>query len=165
MRISDKTKYSTFASVEPFVTPASIAAIKKAAERVHGNMYDLTFAQFYACMNGDFSHVVENKNDPTVLQVYWIKRFGEFANEFAKTLQSLTIPQTLDEVRASSVLLKVEWGEAMLVFLQSFFHLQSFKQAEQITIGELLIAKRAQYNQTKYERELTKIQRQKMKRK
>lgn len=161
MRITDKTKYDTFTNVEPYVTQKSINAIKNAAEKKYGNMYDLTFSQFYACMNGDFSHIIKTSS-PTVLQVYWTKRFSEFAEKLANELKSLTLPQTADERLASQSLLKVSWAEGLLVFMQSFFHLHSFKEAEQITIGELLIAKRAQYNQDKYTRELAKLQRKKI---
>lgn len=163
MRVTEKTKYSTFLRIEPYLTEKSVEELKKAAEKAYGSMYDLTFAQFYNCVNGDFSHVVnKNEKEPTVLQVYWVKRFADFAPEFAKTLQAVTLPQTSDEKRASANLLKVEWGEALLVFMQSYFHLHSFKEAEQITIGELLIAKRAQYNQDKYMLEMNKIQKQKL---
>lgn len=161
MRVSKRTKYKNFIKIEPYLSAQSIEDLKKASEKACGNMYDLTFGQFYNCVNGDFSHVL-NEKEPTVFQIYWVKRFADFAPEFAKKLQALTLPPTEDEKRASSNLLKVDWSEAVLVFLRGFFGLSSFREAEQITIGELLIAKRAQYNQDKYTRELSKIQRQKI---
>lgn len=162
MRITDKTKYATLQPVERYLEPAAVADLKAAAERLYGSMYDLTFETFYACTNEDFSGVLGDLKNPTVLQVYWCKRFAEFTAEFAKALKAMTLPQTADEKAACAGLIKTDWAEGMLVFMQQYFGLRSFKEAEQITIGELLIAKRARYNQDKYQRELANIQRQKM---
>lgn len=164
MRVTERTKYKTFQAVEPYIDAKSVKQLKRASEHIYGGMYDLTFEKFYACANGDFSHLGDLK-DATVLQVYWCKRFNEFVVEFANALKSLALPQTPDEARASSSLLKIQWAEGLLVFMQQFFGLKSFKDAEQITIGELLIAKRAQYNRDKYQRELSKIQTAKFRRK
>lgn len=163
MRITDRTKYANIAVAEKYFTPATVAKLKHAAEEKFGSMYDLSFSQFYACANGDFSCVLGELENPTVFQVYWGKRFNEFVEEFVGALKKLEIKPTAEEVEASAVLLKTDWGEGMLVFLQSFFGLHSFKDAESITIGEILIAKRAQYNREKYQRELNKRQLQKFK--
>ena len=50
----------------------------------------------------------------------------------------------------------------MIVFLQDFFGLRSFKEAEKITVGEILIAKRARFNEETYRRNLARIQTQKI---
>lgn len=165
MRITDKTKYSLFEPVEKYVTPEAVAALKQAAERKYGSMYDLTFEQFYACSQGNFSDILGDISKPTVLQVYWCKRFADFVDEFAKTMQTVTMKPTAEEQRAAQGLLKTDWGENMLVFLQQWFGCKSYKEAEKITIGELIIAKRAQYNQDKFRRQLAKIQTEKYKRK
>lgn len=165
MRITNETKYSELLPVEKFLTDKAAEELKQAAERLFGNMYDLTFEQFYECANGNFSEVIGSLQSPTVLQVYWIKRFGEFIEEFAKQLKKLEPKQTDEELKASQGLLKVSWSEGLLVFIQSYFGTRSFKEAEQITIGELLIAKRAQYNQDLYRRKLNALQIAKMKRK
>lgn len=161
MRINERTKYKEFQKVEKYLTKQSVQRIKDAAEKKYGGMYDMPFERFYSCANGDFSHLYIN-NEPTVLQVYWQKRFEEFVKEFAQALQKLTLPATDDERVASQDLLKLEWGEAILVFVQNYFGCRSFKEAEQITIGEILIAKRAQYNKDKYMRQLGQVQARKM---
>lgn len=163
MRISARTQYRTFREYEQFLTDESAELLKREAEKHFRGMYDLTFAEFYACSNGDFGEILGNTEQPTVLQVYWCKRFADFAKELAAELKRMTITPTGDEQRASAGLLKVDWGEAILVFLQKYFGLKSFKEAEQITIGELLIAKRAQYNADKFQREIVRIQTQKLK--
>lgn len=163
MRITERTKYSTIIAAEKYFTPAAVAKLKKAAEDKFGAMYDLPFSAFHACVNGDFAEVLGKLENPTVFQVYWCKRFADFVGEFADAMKELTLQPTPEENEAAATLLKTDWGENMLVFLQSFFELPSFKDAEKITTGEILIAKRAQYNRDKYQRELNKKQMQKYK--
>lgn len=164
MRITRDTKYSEIVTLEKCFSAETADALKRAAESVYGEMYDLTFERFYNCTQGDFSHLGDI-SDPTALQVYWAKRFSDFATEFAGTLKHLTIEQTGDEKQAAQGLLRVDWSEGLLVFIQQYFGLKSFREAEQITIGEILIAKRAQYNQDKYRRSLAAIQMSKLKQK
>lgn len=164
MQVTKYTLYSEIADAEKYITKRSVEALKEAAEKVFGSMYDLTFAQFWACSNGDFS-ILGNTSEPTVLQVYWKKRFDEFVNEFAEALKKLTIPQTPEETRASQGLIKVGWDEGILVFVQQWFGLHSYKEAEQITLGEILIAKRAAYNRDKFQRQMSSIQMSKFKKK
>lgn len=162
MRITERTKYAKIAHIEKYFTAQTIDGLKSAAEAKYGAMYDLPFGTFWACQNGDFSHLGDLSN-PTVLQIYWCKRFADFATDYAKQLQACTLPPTADETAANNGLLPVSFGEAMLVFMQSFFGLRSFKEAEQITTGELLIAKRAQFNRDKFQRNFAAIQRKKIK--
>lgn len=162
MRITERTKYATIAPLEKYFTAQTVEALKTAAEAKYGGMYDLPFGTFWACQNGDFSHL-GNLQNPTALQVYWCKRFADFATDYAKQLQACTLPPTADEIAANNGLLPVSFGEAMLVFMQSFFGLRSFKEAEKITTGELLIAKRAQFNRDKFQRNFAAIQRKKIK--
>lgn len=165
MRVTESTKYKTLEPYEKYLTQKAVQELKRAAENKYGAMYDLTFAQFHACANGDFSEILGDIQQPTVLQVYWAKRFEEFVEEFAKQLKKMTLNQTADEIQASRGMLQVNWDEGLLVFLQSFFGLRSFKEAEQITIGEIIIAKRAQYNQELFRRHMAAIQTAKIKRK
>jgi len=162
MLITAQTKYSEIADTEKYFTQQSVEDLKRFSEEAYTSMYDLTFATFHACANGDFSDVLGDITDPTVLQVSWCKRFADFVKEFADALQKMQLPQTADEKRAAKGLLKTDWAESMLVFLQDFFGLRSFKEAEKITIGEILIAKRARFNEETYRRNLARIQTQKI---
>lgn len=161
MRVTEQTKYTDIADIEKYFKPDTVDALTAAAERCHGAMYDLTFAEFWDCSGGNYDRLGD-LTDPTVLQVYWIKRFKAFFDEFAESLKKLQLPPTADEKRAGNNLLQVSWAEGILVFVQQWFKLPSYKAAEQITIGEILIAKRAQYNQDKYRRALSKIQIEKL---
>lgn len=164
MRIDKNTKYREFEPIEKYVPNSQKKEITNAAESVYGCMYDLEFGEFWNVVNGDLSRL-GSLEDPTVFQVYWLKRFEDFTKEFAETLNKLSVKQTTDEKRAAEGCLKVSWGESILVFLQKFFGLKSFKEAEKITLGELLIAKRSQYNDDLFARRMSQIQMQKINRK
>lgn len=165
MQVTDDTIYREFEAVERFVTDSSAKLLTDKAEEKFGQMYDLEFRQFWACSTGNFSEVLGDMSEPTVLQVYWAKRFGKFVEEFTDTLKRLTIAQTQEERQASSGLLQVNWDEAILVFVREYFNLHSFREAERITMGEILIAKRAAYNRDKFHRRLSDIQTAKLHRK
>lgn len=165
MRITEKTKYKEIAGIEQYFTPKTVAAIKEKAEQRFGAMYDLTFAQFYACSNDDFADMLGDAKEPTVLQVYWRKRFDEFVKEFTETLKKFTVPHTPEEEQAAAAMIKTDWAEGMLVFIRNYFGLQSFRAAEQITMGEILIAKKAAYNEAIFRKRLMKIQTAKFNRK
>ena len=162
MLITSQTKYSEIADAEKYITAQSAEELKRAAENTYTSMYDLTFAGFHACANGDFSGVLGDMTDPTVLQVFWCKRFSEFVQEFAEELKQTQTQPTAEEKQATKGLLKTDWAEGLLVFLQDYFGLRSFKEAEAITTGEILIAKRARFNEDMYRRNLARIQTQKI---
>ena len=164
MQVIKSTKYWRLEPIEYLLTEEQKSALMAAAEQVFGSMYDLTFAEFWACSNGDFS-ILGDISNPTVFQVYWQKRFEQFVKEFAEALKRLTIAQTPEEAQASQGLVKVTWDEGILTFLQQWFGLRSYKEAEQITIGEILIAKRAAYNREKFQRQMSKIQMSKLNKK
>lgn len=158
MRITDDTKYAEFEPVEKYVKPKAVQRIFESAEEKFGKMYDLEFGTFWQCSNDNFEEVLGDISEPTVLQVYWKKRFEKFVEEFAGALKAMTLTQTAEEIQAAEGLLKVSWDEAILVFVRDYFGLHSFKDAERITMGEILIAKRAVYNREKFQRKLAKIQ-------
>lgn len=157
MRVTSETKYADFQPVERFVTDEQAAKIAQAAEQYYCTPYDLTFAEFHACSRGDFSNVLGHTEEPTVLQVYWCKAFAKFCKDFAEQLQKLQLPPTPEQERAQSGLLQVDFHEGCLLFIRQYFGLQSFREAEKITIGELYIAKRDAYNTEKFRRNYNKI--------
>lgn len=158
MQITEATKYAEFEPVEKYVTKKTAQGLFESAEEKFGKMYDLEFGTFWQCGNDNFAEVLGDMREPTVLQVYWKKRFEKFVEEFASTLKAMTLTQTAEEIQAAEGLLKISWDEAILVFVRDYFGLHSFKDAERITMGEILIAKRATYNREKFQRKLAKIQ-------
>lgn len=158
MRVSETTKYSEYAGVEKYLKDEDVKELTKAAQRQFVAYEGLTFAQFSACCNGNFEDVLGNCDDPTVYQIYWCKGFGAFAKTFADTLKNLQVPQTPEEQQAANGLPAMTFNEGMLVFVRSYFGLQSFAQAEQVTLGEILIAKHDSYYGAMYQRKLHQIQ-------
>ena len=158
MLITEFTKYSDVVAVERFFDDETVKRIKTLAQDKLGSFYDLPFGTFYACQSGDFSHLGD-MSDPTVLQVYWCKMFGEESIAYLEKLKGLAITPTAKEERARQGLLRVDFFEAMLVFMQKWFGLKSYREAEQITLGDLLIAKRAEHNEIQYNRNMTAIRR------
>ena len=158
MQITEATKYAEFEPVEKYVKPKAVQRIFESAEEKFGKMYDLEFGTFWQCSNENFAEVLGGMSEPTVLQVYWKKLFEKFVEEFAGAMKAMTLTQTAEEIQAAEGLLKISWDEAILVFVRDYFGLHSFKDAERITMGEILIAKRAVYNREKFQRKLAKIQ-------
>lgn len=168
MKISSSTKYEEFARVEKYVRPSDKEAIKAAAERKYGAMADLAFGMYWSICNGDekaVKSVLGEMKSPSVLQVYWLQRVREYTNEFTDTLKALQVPQTAHEMQASEGMKKSTFAESILVFVRAYFGLQSFRDAEQITLGEIIIAKKDAYNTAMFQRRLSKIQLNEIKRK
>lgn len=164
MEININAKYSRYADILPFVTDESRKElIAKVIEK--RNPYTLTLADFFACVKGDFSCVVTDVDQPTTADVLWVENFVTFIEEFAAVLKRLSIPQTAEQKQAQKNCLPVDWQEGMLVFARKYFGLHNFADAEKITIGDFLIAKKDDYNTAIFERNLHKIQTQKLKQK
>lgn len=155
MRIDLNTKY--LANVDKYLSADDKDAIKNAVERVFGGFESITIGQWADCMDGKFETVIGEIRG-TWLQVYWINGFIDFAKSFPETLQKLSPKMDADEERAAAHLLQSSLVESVLVFVRNYFELHSFREAETITLGEVLIAKKAAYNEIMYRKALAKIQ-------
>lgn len=162
MEINLSAKYGIYADILPFVTDESRKELLKKVAEIR-DPYTLTLAEFIACCAGDFSCVVQDAEHPTTGEVLWCENFVAFVEELGKVFQRLVVPQTPEQKQAAKGCLSVEWQEGMLIFVRKYFGLHNFTQAEQITIGDFLIAKKDDYNTTIFNRNLHKIQTQKMK--
>lgn len=152
MRITIHTKYNAqFVAVEKCLTEDGCKALMDAAERVFGNMYDLTLSEFFLLGRGDFSRLGSMRR-PSVLQVYWMKRFAVFVDEFAKALKSFKPKQTAEEKAAADACPQSSYEEALLMFARSYFGLQSFEAASRVKLGEIMIAKKDVYIESVYRR-------------
>lgn len=158
MIVTKETKYSDFENLEKYLKDEAVASLKKAAEWAYMGVYELTFGQFLRACDGDFSGILGDLSEPTVLQVYWIKRFEDFKVEFGETLKAYQVPLTAKQKMAADGLPKQTFAESMLIFARSYFGLHSFSDAEGVTIGDLLIAKKDVYISTLFERKYQKLQ-------
>lgn len=161
MKIDFSKPYSKYIDVLPFVTDESRKALMEQAAKIR-DPYTLTLAEFFACCEGDFACVIKDKNNPTTGEGLWLEMFRDFLKDFGKILERLVIPQTPEQKQASANCLPVEWQEGMLVFVRAYFGLKSFGEAENVTIGDFLLAKKDEYNSTIFQRNMAKIQTQKI---
>jgi len=89
--------------------------------------------------------------------------FADYMENFSKMFERMTLRGTAEQQQAQMVCLRVGFEESVLVFLQDFFGLHSFKEAEDITVNEYLIAKKSAYNKAAFERKLNDIYKLKQK--
>lgn len=170
MKVTHKTRYTAFVGVEKYLQRDAESALYESAQKRFGRYEDMTFAEFLRAADGEFDSLLDEqigrrwvwrrkdwKADPSVLQVYWIKGFGEFAKSFAQTLDNLQVPQTAEEKTAGDGLPKMTFAEGMLVFIRSYFGLPSFEQAEKIKIAEIMIAKHDAYCNAMFQKKLNAI--------
>ena len=163
MQVTSETKYIDFYPYEAFLSNESIDQIKDAAVREFGQYTDLTIEKFNNMTN--LTTEQAGKDYPTVFGVYWLLGFKDFIEEFSNTIKNLTIQPTATEMNASSVCYPTTMIESMLVFSQSWFGLKSYAEAAQVTLGDYLIARKADYNSKMFERRMSELQTQKIKNK
>ena len=163
MRVTDKTLFARVAGVEPYFTPETKTAIQDRAIALYGGMYELTVEQFAALVAGNYKSVLGELARPTVMQVYWLRRFKEFVEEFAGALKNLQPPKDADEAIAAANLPKISPAESMLIFARNYFGLHSFDEASRVTLAEFLIAKRDVYITALYHQRLARAKKNKKK--
>ena len=162
MIVTEHTKYVDFKDAELFLLPESIKQLKDAAEQKYGYCHRLTIDEFFAIVGGDLSHLGKLET-PTVLQVYWKKRFEEFVQDFTKACERYTLSPTPDQQQATQGTEHMTPLETMLVFTRDYFGLPSFIDAGKRTMGEYITAKKARYNELLTQRNYQNIQMRKMK--
>lgn len=155
MKLDLNTEY--LAEVDKYLSADDKNTIKDAVRRVFGGFESITIGQWANCIDGKFEAVIGEIRG-TWLQVYWLQGFKDFATSFPDMLKNLSPKMDADEEQAASGLLQTSLVESVLVFARSYFGLKSFREAEDITLGEVLIAKKATYNETMYRKKLAKIQ-------
>ena len=163
MRVTNNTPYATFQPYEGIITPESARELKAAAEAQYRNCYTLTIDEFFGIMSGDYSLLGDMK-EPSVLQVYWLKRFADFCEEFTQACASLSIKDPAHEhLRDGCV--KMQPQEAMLIFTREYFGLPSFYEAGKRTLGEYLTARKDRFNDAVFRRNNEAEQKRKFKHK
>lgn len=162
MDITKEMRYVDFKDAEPFLFPEGIKQLKDKSEEIFGYCHRLTIDEFFAIINGDLS-LLGNMETPTVLQVYWMKRFEDFTKEFTKICERYTLSPTPEQQQATQGVEPMTPLETMLVFTRDYFGLPSFVEAGKRTIGEYITAKKARYNDLLTQRNYQNIQVRKMK--
>lgn len=142
--------------LDELLTGKSKTMIRDIALRSYGSFTDLTVGQWIRCSQGDYTCVIGDMTG-SWLQVYWLKYFVDEAERFPETLEHLSPKMDANEQRACDVLMQSTLVESVLVFARNYFQIPSFSAVEQLTIGEILIAKKASYNEIMYNKRVAKI--------
>lgn len=138
---------------------------ERAQDALHLHYGELRIGDFFDCIRCDFSviGVCSTWNNATQAQYIWAMGFADYMENFSEMLERMTLRGTAEQQQAQMVCLRVGFEESVLVFLQDFFGLHSFKEAEDITVNEYLIAKKSAYNKAAFERKLNDIYKLKQK--
>ena len=162
MKIDDKTLWTFF---EPLYKRLSdeerkrVAAEAAAAFFGKGGYYDMTLGDFVTLIGGNAQGVFPNYGKQLCTVFEWLSADGlkDFAKQYAETLEKFVPPTDADEQNAQNVCYKMTTAEGLLIFARDYFGLKSFAQAAEITLGDLLIAKKDAYNKIVYQRRLAAI--------
>jgi len=157
LKITERTKWNEICEI------ISTEHIKLLQEKIIGeypfDFYSIKISEFSELLNGNFSielkKILTNEK-VTVFAFIQIKNSVEkFLADFSKILKSYEIKQSNEEKRASANLPESDLIESMLIFMQRFFGLKSFVEAEKMTIADFIIAKKADYTSKLYEKNLS----------
>lgn len=163
MQVTPETSYVEFAPYEAYVSKEDMAKIDKAALDMYGNFTDMTIEKFAELTQ--LTPEKAMKEYDTVFKVRWLLQFKDFVEQFSKTVSNFSLKPTPMEASASSVCFEVTMLESMLVFSRDYFGLKSFSEAAKTTLGDYLIARKADYNSKAFERRFSELQMQKVKQK
>lgn len=162
MTITAANKFSDFAPYADVLTDESDKKLKQAAERTYKPCFMLTLNEFWGCLHGNFE-LLGDMSEPSVLQVYWLKRFADFCEEFSNTCERLQTTEEKDgNLFTGCVQLQPE--ESMLLFVRSYFGLKTFAEAGECTIGEYVLARKDRYNEWRMRKNYEAKQMQNIKR-
>ena len=162
MRIDINRPYSECIDACTALKPDGLEQLKQAAQDHIGAYWDLTLGVYFRLCDGDLS-VLGFGEKETVAQHYWLEGLKGFGEELAKITRRLEMPKNLlrpYEEQARSICLKLDAKESILVFVQRYFGLPSFRACEDITLAEYIIARRADYNENVMRRRAEQLQQQ-----
>lgn len=147
MKITAKTLYRDFIATERIARAEDLKRLKDEAEKAVHLYWALPLEKFLAVCRGDVSAVGINPTaELTVINKYWLDGFRDFVETFAQACKAFTPPQTAEGRRAEDACKHYTVEEGLYVFCQRFFGLHSFAEADNITMREIYIAKKATYN-------------------
>lgn len=165
MDVTGRTKWSDLQPFWAVLSDGSQEALKEQALRRHNiadGFYSLTIEEFIGITGGDLK-MFNIKDDGTAYEQIFINELKEFLSKYVETLSSYNIEQTADERRASSSCVEVSMAEGLLIFARQYFNLPSFTKAGELTLADLMIAKKDAYNTAVFQRAMNKIQTSKYK--
>lgn len=154
LKIDRHTILTEFAPFEKHVSESEMERLKKAA-------VDDKFGEagFYAMTIGDLTSVVAGDLRPlydsggrTVFDAMRVKAFEAFIDEFVGILNGLTVPPTVESIKASMGTKKHDFSEGLYVFCCNYFGLHSFAEADRLKVSEYVLARKDDFNRCMVER-------------
>lgn len=133
----------------------TLCEIRTAAPAVvlgSGGYYSMTLGQFGALLQGAEPLKVFARGtleDLTVFEYYTIQGLADFIRGYVDNLVKFTVKPQADEPTAA---VPMSAAEGLLVFARNYFGLHSFAETEQLTLADILIAKKDTYNQVMAQR-------------
>lgn len=125
-----------------------------------GGFYSLTIAQWNRLTtHKDLSVISDKMLDPlkcNVFEYYTLEELPKFIDKYIKQLERFTLKPDAAEEAAQQVCFKVSPTEGLLLFAREYFGLHSFADAEKVTLGELLLAKKDTYNKQAFQKAYSK---------
>lgn len=147
---------------------ASAARLQEDAESVYGSPWGLSLRDFFALIEGDFSHIgitKENFISASVRQYIWMKDFRECERSVTELLKAWQVPMTVEAQRASKNCLKMQPKEGVIVFVRKYFNLPNFEATMDIPLSDFILAKKDEFNNALFNYRMNEIQRAKFKKK
>lgn len=160
MTIDKDTKYIAFAPFEKCLQAGEVDRLKKAAPIAvigRDGYLSLTIADFNAlAIHGDLSVILRGKSELelSVFEWYTLQGLKDFFEGYAKDLEKFAVKGDAKEQRAQAACYKSGAVESMIVFAREYFGLKSFAEAEQVTLAELLLARKYTYNKVMFSKAL-----------
>lgn len=176
MQIDIKSKISDVQALLDVMDERSVSELKRAAVDLYGSPWGITIGQLFGCMgsesagytDADFSLIgmdLQKPEEMIVAQYYWVQAFRDMVESLIRALENMTVPPTPEAAKANRSCLSMSFRESILVFCRSYFGLHSFSAVEDLTIDDLLLAKKDAYNTAVFEKEMAAIHEAKTKRK
>lgn len=166
MSIDPKAPYLNHLALLEYMDEDSKKRLQDYADSVYGSPWSLALRDFFALSEGDLSYIGLAKEDymkANVCQYVWMKSFRECVEQVTEILKSLQVPQSPESQRASKACLKMGFKEATLVFTRRYFGLHNFTEAENIPLGDFIVAKKDDFNGNIYQYRMSEIQKAKLK--
>ena len=143
--------------------------LTKAKEHVK-EIIPLNVFDFFGMTVKEFLQLQENKL-PERIEILLKKRkttffdyirivnaFEQGAKNFQDIIEATNIQESADEQAAKGGLIELTAEEAMLTFICDYFKLNSLVDAQNITLYEYITARKVNYNNVKFQRNLNEIQ-------
>lgn len=164
MQVTESTKLFEIGAFLPFIEQSSVKDLKSAAERLYGNPWGLTLGEFFAYSEGDYSGIgvdFGHADQITALQYYWMESFKDMCKTLNQSLTALSVAPTPDAKKACVACRKMSFQESVKVFCREYFGLASFREVDDLTLDDLLLAKKDSYNKAIFEKGMAEIHKQK----